>query len=432
MLNAISELIASYFLSITIYIFLAKIKSIDVHKIGFKDIFIITILAVIIAIIHSTEYSTLNPLIIFFILTFGQFYVYKVNLTKSILCASIFIIILFFADLIATIIFAGIATLNDVREMSVFVILANSVVGMITLSLINIKAFRTTIINVLEKLEKKNSIEIITFILLLISALSLVFYLLSLNYTYNSTFVTMIITVLLFIILTSIFFKEKYEKEIIIHNYDQLFEYVKTFEEWIDTENMNIHESKNQLATLRDIVKDNKEATEYIDNIISERINVESNNIIKLKNIPKGGLKGLLFYKITLAEKQKIDLLIDISNNVSSSLKKLNLDETKNLCRLVGIFFDNAIEAAKETKKKKISLEIYLNDDCLNIVISNTYTGNIEINKIKENGYSTKGKNRGRGLYLANKFSNKTNNFKLESRIINNYYIQKIIIKKEH
>ena len=77
-----------------------------------------------------------------------------------------------------------------------------------------------------------------------------------------------------------------------------------------------------------------------------------------------------------------------------------------------------------------ISYEIYTNNENIIIIITNTYKGKIELDKINKNGYSTKGKNRGKGLYLANKIVKNSNVFFLENRIINDFYIQKITIKK--
>ena len=198
----------------------------------------------------------------------------------------------------------------------------------------------------------------------------------------------------------------------------------------MDNENINIHESKNQLATLREMVKKNKKALQYIDNIIKQRID-ESPNIEKLKYIPKGGLKGLLYYKISIAEKNGVQIFIDTSKKSYSFLSKLTLDENKVLCRLVGIFLDNAIEAAKISNKKLLSIEIYHSDSDLTIAISNSFNGKINFDKMKEFGYSTKGENRGKGLYLANKFSKKYKIFSLENRIINEFYVQKILINKK-
>ena len=101
------------------------------------------------------------------------------------------------------------------------------------------------------------------------------------NFIFSNMFLIGIICVIIFICLWFIYFKEKYEKDVIINKYDQLFDCVKTFEEWMDNESINIHESKNQLATLREMIKNNKKAINYIDNIIKYNINLEDQNIQK-------------------------------------------------------------------------------------------------------------------------------------------------------
>lgn len=429
----VGKIIGSAIQAVTVLIFFKTIFYNKDKKLFFKvrDIVCMFILMFLILLIYSTEYITVNPILSFLSIVFVLVLIYKMSLSKAFLCAGLFMIFLFISDLIVSIILVSFLDIEAIRGVTLYVILSNLAVGIIAILLINVKKIKIKVIEIIEINEKKESIETMSFIALLIAALSITVYALSKNYTLNKFFILGAIGIIIFIILTIIFFKEKFDKEKVINRYDQLFEYVQTFEEWIDNENMNVHESKNQLATLRDMVKRNKKAVEYIDNIIKERINTESKNIQPLKYIPKGGLKGILYYKITIAENKNISLLVDVSKNSEKILKTLNMEENKMLCRLVGIFFDNAIEAVKDLEKKSICCEIYNTEDKLNIAISNTFSGKIELNKLSQNGYSTKGKNRGKGLYLAKKFSKKHNAFSLESRIINDYYVQKITIKKD-
>lgn len=70
-------------------------------------------------------------------------------------------------------------------------------------------------------------------------------------------------------------------------------------------------------------------------------------------------MKGLIYYKTAIAQNNKIHVSADISLKKNNLLKKLPDNKIKILCRLIGIYFDNAIEAAKETKKKTVTIEIY-------------------------------------------------------------------------
>lgn len=428
MSEIINNIISIFIQISTLFIFMKILFNINVKIHKTKNILSFIGFNIFTMIVYSANYTGLHTIIYFLTIVCVLSLVYKKEITTSFLAAGIFMIVTFFADIITSSIFVNFASIEELRGK--YFIYSNLCVSLITIIIIFINPVKKYFVEIIRMNSQKANIKTIIFIILSIVAISIVFLMTSKNYILNETFLLSIIGIILFIILVIIFFIEKYEKEMIINKYDQLFEYIKTFEYWMDTENMNIHESKNQLATLREMVKNNEKATNFIDNIIKERINFGGRNKEKLKYIPKGGLKGLLYYKITIAENKNINICIDISPNAEASLKTLTLEENKILCRLMGIFLDNAIEASSESKKKIISCEVYNGNDSLNIAISNTFIGEIEVNKLTKNGYTTKGENRGKGLYLANKFSSRYKRFKLENRIINEFYIQKIIIKR--
>ena len=79
----------------------------------------------------------------------------------------------------------------------------------------------------------------------------------------------------------------------------------------------------------------------------------------------------------------------------------------RNTCIVLGIYLDNALEAAENSDQKLVSLEIYEINHNLNFTISNSYKEIIPLKKMKKKGFSTKGKNHGKGLYYVNKLVNK-------------------------
>ena len=58
----------------------------------------------------------------------------------------------------------------------------------------------------------------------------------------------------------------------------------------------------------------------------------------------------------------------------------------------------------------------------------NSFGEQIDMNKINNKGYSTKGKNRGKGLYFVSKIKEKNPNIKTKTNIINDYFVQRIIV----
>jgi two-component system sensor histidine kinase AgrC len=69
----------------------------------------------------------------------------------------------------------------------------------------------------------------------------------------------------------------------------------------------------------------------------------------------------------------------------------------------MGVLIDNSIEAVVKSKKRSIGISLYIEDDKLNIKISNTYKGTINIDRLFDEGYTTKGSGHGYGLALAKK-----------------------------
>ena len=206
-----------------------------------------------------------------------------------------------------------------------------------------------------------------------------------------------------------------------------MFNYVKVFENWIEEEQFIRHEYKNQLAVLRSMTKE-KKVKDKIDSIIAENINIDDSMINELKNLPNGGLKGLLYYKLAVAKNKNVNVEVDVSPTVGKFLKKLSEEQIKVLSKLLGVYCDNAIEAASDTKKKIVSIEIYCLENAVNFVVSNTFDKNKIISNRNEKGVSTKGKGRGNGLYFAGKLLNRNNWIEEKQNIVNDFYIEKISI----
>ena len=212
-------------------------------------------------------------------------------------------------------------------------------------------------------------------------------------------------------------------------DYDNLFKYIQNFEEWIEKEQLNRHEYKNQLAVLRTLSKD-KKVKNKINEILEDNINLEGEIINQLKKLPKGGIKGLMYYKLVIAQKNKINLVVDVSIKKKSVLNNLTEKQISDLCKLIGIYFDNAIEAAKETKKKRVLIEIYELKDKVNIVFSNTFKKENNFDNRNKKGISTKGEGHGNGLYFANKVISKNKWLEEKQKIIDGYYIEQVSIIK--
>ena len=431
MLDMISKVVASILQISSSIIVMKKLLKNNSKISSWINFALLVVFVFVTVIVYNIDYNPVAPLIIY--LTMILFYkiIFKINLSASVLSVAIIVIICMLADVINSMIFLQFVSLGTIRSNPIVFMLSNFSVSVILVLIIYIKPINVILSKFIEKVSNREVYEKILFLCSVVIVLIFILYNLSIFSSLGQNYLINIVIMLIFIVLTCIYMKEKNNKEKITNEYDRLMEYVESFENWIEDEQLNNHEYKNQLAVIRGMVKSNKKVIEYIDNIIKDDIYVEDFWVNEIKHLPSGGIKGLLYYKLILTKKENIDICLSVSRDTKNFIKDVESIELKNIYRLLGIYLDNAIEAAKESDNKVISLEIYPLNSKLMIVISNTYSGNVDIKKMKKKGYTTKGKGHGNGLYYADKIVKRSSILESENSIINNYYVQKLIITKK-
>lgn len=140
----------------------------------------------------------------------------------------------------------------------------------------------------------------------------------------------------------------------------------------------------------------------------------------QLGNICVLEIKSLLSAKMIYAHEAGIDVIIDIPDRVDC----FPID-TVDLARILGIFLDNAIEAALETKQPQIGLHIIPNEIGVSITISNRFwDSGAALHQLKQKGFSTKIGHQGIGLSNAQKIISSYDNVLLETTMQSGFFIQ--------
>ena len=388
----------------------------------------VLLLAIFSIFLYPIQYTPVYTMMVFLLNIIIYKIIYKLNIEEATIVCSIFMIILFISDLLVTLIFRIFYTVDQIRTDHLIFVMSNLAIGITCICIINTKIIYNLLKKFYENIKKKKAIRSLRFLILIIVGYCYLVYNITNSKTYGTNFIVNTIIMAIIGILAYIFIQNKNSYNQLSDEYDTLFDYVQNFEDWIEKEQLNRHEYKNQLAVLRCLTKE-KKVKDKIDEILEDNINIEGEIVHKLKELPKGGLKGLMYYKAAIAQKNKIKLMVDVSLQRKTLLNKLTEDQIKVLCKLIGIYFDNAIEAAQETRKKNILLEIYEFKDKVNIVISNTYKKSKNFNNRNERGVTTKGEGRGNGLYFANNLIEKNNWIISNQEEIDDYYIQTLTIK---
>lgn len=416
------------FMLVLLGLYIISIIKKEAKKITTKDIIILIINSIIITLIHYLN-SKVSFILNFITNTITYKQIFKDSLEESFIETGILMILVVFSDLIILPIQVHFIPLQQIETDSITYLISNTIVVFFIFILIKIKRVQKILSKCYYTLSQKDLRINAIFIVLIIIGISVGVYNLFINYKINYQFISDIIIVTALIIIELIFINGKINYNKLSNEYDVLLSNVSTFEDWIEKEQFTRHEYKNQLAVLYALTAE-KEVKNKIQEIIDQNLNIKNEVVNNLKDLPKGGLKGLLYYKTIIAEKNKLNITVDVSIKENGLLKKLNKSKKTTLAKIIGILYDNAIEAAKESRKKILLLEIYELKDKVNIVISNTFKKNSIIDKRFEKGVSSKGTGHGNGLYYLSKILKANDWIEEKQEIIDNYYIETIIIKK--
>ncbi len=210
---------------------------------------------------------------------------------------------------------------------------------------------------------------------------------------------------------------------------EYLKEYTDSLEEMSEDLRKFRHDYVNIISSMVGYIDDNdvEGLKDHIHNNIiplERRINKDNTKIHLLKNIKIPQLKGLISSKIIRAQ----ELNINVSIEIMDEIKDIKLDII-NVCRIIGILLDNAIEECEIIEGSYLKFGILKNISSMDFIISNSCRENIEpIYKLNSKGFSTKGKNRGLGLAIVDELIEKNNNIVLDTIIENKVFTQILTI----
>ena len=280
------------------------------------------------------------------------------------------------------------------------------------------------LLRVTEKIKIYNIIILVVIVIIFVNILMISIYYNS-NLYYLISISSLLLAFCFIIILYSLIIKNNYLK--VSDKYNMTLNSLKEYEDMLDKYRIINHENKNQLLTIRNMVhKNNRKTLSYIDEIISNKLK-DNNEIMSIISvIPSGGLRGLIYSKILIMQNLNIDYKLLFSKKIKATtiIKKIDDSTMLDICQIIGVYIDNAIDAVSVIDEKHINIEIYMENQKLVIEISNNIKEKIDLDKIDNIGYTTKENGHGYGLSLAKRTIEKNSVLSHESRISKNIFTQ--------
>lgn len=429
MLLIMTNLINTLVMNTIVIIIVNKINKTKIKFFTKKNILwlLFSVLPVFLCSTYNYNLVSTCVLPLFLILSLSK--IFNFDIITSLIIELYILLLSVIPDLLGSFLLIHYVTLSEIRETFYFMILTNTFVALSLYFLFDISIVEKVLLKGIEQIQKNKHRKVILFFLFSFIAICITYFTATKIFSPTKDYFMSNIVIIIFLFLAFIYIWEIIKYDNLQLQNDVLNECMENVEEYQEKQDLKLHEYKNQLSKLINKTKDDNIKKE-IEEILNVDFIEETKILGTLKYLPKGDIKSLIYYKILVAKKKNIDITIDISTKITK--KQFNMDKhiLIQLTQLLGIYFDNAIEAAEESKKRKIVFETYIVNKNLIFVISNTYKDKINISNMSKKGISSKGTNRGKGLYFANKIINRSNSFEASNIIIDDYYFQKLIIKK--
>lgn len=345
-------------------------------KFLFKENLIKTIVLTIYPTILFAIISTLvlKPFLIITALSYDN--VEKIPIFKM-LYLSILYSIIFFITLILKNIKVTLHFVNDLNKKNRIIILLNTLLGFITLCIqLTITVFYTDVL--------PTTITILSFI-------SLLAYFFISFFSLNKIMELQITT-------QNLESAENYNKTLSI-----LYDNVKAFK----------HDFDNIIFTIGGFINtdDINGLKNYYNSLEKECQNINNISLLNPTLINNSGIYNLLTVKYQKAKEKNVDIQLEFFLD----LQKLHMP-IYDFSRILGIFLDNAIEAAASSNEKIIKV-IFRDSQKSNvqiIQIENSYTNkNVDTNKIFKKGVTEKEQHLGMGLWEVMQILKRNNNVNL-------------------
>jgi len=210
--------------------------------------------------------------------------------------------------------------------------------------------------------------------------------------------------------------KENKELRIYIKTAARLSEELRNFK----------HNYFNLLHGMMGYIENNEwdKLREYFKDITSYSKKIDKSNFLNLQKIKNLSIVGLLAAKINEAQDRGISFLIDICENEENVVLS-----NYEFLEIFGIFLNNAIEAAHESKERRVIIALGKIEENMYIIIKNTYAEEIvPLLSLSDRGFSTKGDGRGYGLWIVSEILKKYPEVLHNTSIKGDYFIQELII----
>ncbi|PTH19079.1 quorum-sensing sensor histidine kinase AgrC, partial [Staphylococcus capitis] len=246
---------------------------------------------------------------------------------------------------------------------------------------------------------------------------------------YALLLVTLIVFLSVVILIMSTFTLREMKYKRNLEEIETYYEYTLRIESINNEMRKFRHDYVNILSTLSEFIREddmqglkkyfNEQIVPMKDNMKTRSIKINGIENLKVREI-----KGLITTKILQAQEKAIPISIEVPDEID----KIEMN-TIEFSRISGIILDNAIEASEVLDDPLIQIAFINNEESVTFIVMNKCSDDTpKIHELFEEGFSTKGDNRGLGLSTLKELTDQNENVLLDTVIENGYFVQKVEI----
>ncbi|MBR2923559.1 MAG: GHKL domain-containing protein [Clostridia bacterium] len=156
------------------------------------------------------------------------------------------------------------------------------------------------------------------------------------------------------------------------------------------------HNMVNMLYGLEGVLisGDRDKVTAYYNEMREKCALVNNENILALERVTHPSVSAILLHGVDKARQLNLPINLYVQEQVQFGRTLSDAD----LCQVLGVLLDNAIEAADKAEERHVTVELRNVDNSLEVIVKNTYAGEVPPEKLTIGGASTKEGHEGQGL----------------------------------
>ena len=430
MLEVVNQIVGGILLAFVEWNFVLKVLNNNRNNYSLRDMLLVCLLGLVTAILFLYANSYVRIILYFMSSTVAIKIIFNISYKQSSLLSFVWMCITVISELcIIPILLLLKVNFNWIAGSISGTTVSNLVVCLVAILIVYL--FLKPIRKILNLLEYIGNKVYMFFVAICLLSIAILFFNNIKIWKLNLTFITNTIIISLFVFITVSLIGEILKHNKLNAEYNSLSDYVNIYEQMLEKQRIAQHENLNQLIAIKSMIKShNRDVIDYINSLIDDQTNGEHTHNINLKMITSSGLRGLLYYKMDEMIKQNIKFNINVSDKIKYSLlNDLKINHLKELCKIIGVYLDNAIEATTKTNNSMIVVDIILVDSDVHISISNTYDTSLDLETKLYNKKFDKNNQHGYGLKLVKQIIDHNHMFATKREVIDDLYTQILIIK---